>query len=185
MDRILFIDGCVRGDSRTKRLAQALLKKLGGKVEVVKLHEVNFPVSDAAFIAKRDSLLEKSAFDDPMFDMARQFASCDVIVVAVPFWDLSFPASFKQYIEQINVSGITFMYTEEGVPKGLCKARKLYYVTTAGGVFFPQEFGFGYVKSLAENFYGIGDVEFVKAVGLDMAGADPDKIVKEAIKALG
>ena len=99
--------------------------------------------------------------------------------------DVNHANSGKQYIEQINVSGITFMYTEEGVPKGLCKARKLYYVTTAGGVFFPQEFGFGYVKSLAENFYGIGDVELVKAVGLDIAGADPDKIVKEAIKALG
>ena len=77
------------------------------------------------------------------------------------------------------------MYTEKGEPKGLCKAKKLYYVTTAGGTFFPQEFGFGYVKSLAENFYGIGDVELVKAVGLDIVGADPDKIVEDAIKALG
>ena len=185
MDRILFIDGCVREDSRTKRLAQALLNKLEGELEVVRLHDLSFPVSDGAFIAKRDSLLEKNAFDDQMFNLARQFASADVIVVAVPYWDLSFPAAFKQYIEQINVSGITFMYTEEGVPKGLCKAKKLYYVTTAGVVFFPEEFGFGYVRSLAENFYGIGDVELIKAVGLDIVGSNPDKIVEEAIKALG
>ena len=58
-------------------------------------------------------------------------------------------------------------------------------MTTAGGVFFPEEFGFGYVRSLAENFYGIGDVELIKAVGLDIVGSNPDKIVEEAIKALG
>jgi len=32
----------------------------------------------------------------------------------------------------------------------------------------PEEFGFGYVKSLAQNFYGIQDVELIKTVGLDM-----------------
>ena len=68
---------------------------------------------------------------------------------------------------------------------GLCRARKLYNVTTAGGEFFPQEFGFGYVKALAESFYGIPDVELVKATGLDIVGSDPDRIIDDAIKALG
>ena len=53
---------------------------------------------------------------------------------------------------------------------------------SAGGEFVPEEFGFGYVKSLAENFYGIKDVRLVRAVGLDIDGADVDKIMEDAMK---
>ena len=90
------------------------------------------------------------------------------IVVAAPYWDLSFPAALKQYFEQINVLGITFKYSAEGTPIPLCKAKELIYVTTAGGAFVPEEFGFGYVKALAQGFYGIPDVRQVREVGLDI-----------------
>ena len=90
----------------------------------------------------------------------------------------------KQYIEAINVLGITFEYTPEGFPKGLCKAKKLYYVMTAGGSYVPEEFGFGYIKALAQNFYGIEDVELIKAIGLDIIGADSEAIINEAISNL-
>ena len=114
-----------------------------------------------------------------MFDLARQFANADEIVIAAPFWDLSFPAALKQYFEQINVLGITFRYTPDGFPQGLCKAKKLYYITTAGGEFFPEEYGYGYVKALAQNFYGIKDVELIKATGLAIDGADEEKILED------
>ena len=58
----------------------------------------------------------------------------------------------------------------------------MYYVTTAGGTFFPAEYGFGYVKALAQNFYGIPDVQLIKAVGFDIEGADEAKILREAIE---
>ena len=93
---------------------------------------------------------------------------------------MSFPAILKAYIEQINVVGITFEYTEEGFPQGLCKAHQLVYVTTAGGPIISNNYGFGYVKSLAENFYGIKDVSLVKAEGLDVIGADVDEILDQA-----
>ena len=102
-------------------------------------------------------------------------------MIAAPYWDLSFPAALKQYFEQINVTGITFMYTPEGFPKGLCKAEKLYYIKTAGGMYVPEDFGYCYVKALAQNFYGIDDVELVKAVGLDIDGADEEKIIKDCM----
>ena len=86
--------------------------------------------------------------------------------------------------EQINVLGITFEYSPEGLPIPRCKAEKLYYVTTAGGALVPEEFGFGYVKALAQSFYGINEVEMIRAVGLDIYGADVDAIVNDAIKSL-
>ena len=169
---VLFINACVRKQSRTRKLADSVLSKLEGEVQEIRLHELSFPVVNEAFLRNRDRLIDCGEFSDPLFDMARQFASADRIVIAAPYWDLSFPAVLKQYFEQINVIGITFRYTPEGVPQGLCRATKLYYVTTAGGMFVPEEFGFGYVKSLAQNFYGIQDVELVKEVGLDIVAPE-------------
>ncbi len=181
---ILFIDACVREDSRTKRLAEALLAKLNEETVHVSLEEVPFGVTDEAYLKKRDNLIEKGAFNDDMFALARQFSQADTIVIAAPYWDLSFPAMLKQYIEAINVLGITFEYTPEGFPQGLCKANKLYYVMTAGGSYVPEEFGFGYIKAIAQNFYGIKDVELIKATGLDVVGTDCEVVLNKAISDL-
>ena len=181
MDRpILFINACVRGESRTKRLADKLLKKLNKPFEEIRLDEVQFPVTDEDFLGMRDRLVSEGSFDSPVFDLARQFSEAETIVIAAPYWDLSFPAALKQYFEQVNVVGITFRYTEEGIPVGLCKADRIFYVSTAGGVYAPTEFGFGYVKALAQGYYGIGDVRLIEAVGLDIYGADVEEILKEA-----
>ena len=181
MDRpILFINACVRGESRTKKLAEKLLEKLNRPVEEVRLEEINFPIVDEDFLNMRDRLISEGSLDSPVFDLARQFSEAETIVIAAPYWDLSFPAVLKQYFEQVNVVGITFRYTEEGIPEGLCKADRIFYVSTAGGIYAPTEFGFGYVKALAQGYYGIGDVRLIEAVGLDIYGADVEAILEEA-----
>ena len=177
---ILFINACVRRDSRTRRLADKLLARLGGPIEEVRLDEVSFPVVDADFLDLRDRLIARGDFSDPAFDLARQFAGAETLVIAAPYWDLSFPAALKQYFEQINAVGVTFKSTEEGVPVGLCRARRLFYVTTAGGCYAPEEYGFGYIRALAKNYYGIQDVRLIEAVGLDLYGADVDAILASA-----
>ena len=168
MDRpILFINACVRGESRTKKLAEKLLEKLNRPVEEVRLEEINFPIVDEDFLNMRDRLISEGSLDSPVFDLARQFSEAETIVI-------------KQYFEQVNVVGITFRYTEEGIPEGLCKADRIFYVSTAGGGYAPTEFGFGYVKALAQGYYGIGDVRLIEAVGLDIYGADVEAILEEA-----
>ena len=236
---ILFINACVRKESRTKRLADAVLRKIledaergtavvapgnrsaatdkaarvgepacgafqemapemaertvrpaeiaeGAKrpfeIQEVRLEDIAFPVADEAFLQKRDALIEQQKWDDPIFDLARQFAAADEIVVAAPYWDLSFPAALKQYFEQINCMGVTFDYTPEGYPAPMCRARKLHYVTTAGGALVPEEYGYGYVNALAQEFYGIPEVDLTMAVGFDIAGADVEKILEDAIE---
>jgi len=129
-------------------------------------------------------LLSKGDLQNPLFDLARQFAEAETIVIAAPYWDLSFPAMLKQYLEQINVVGITFKYTEEGIPVGLCSARRLFYVTTAGGNYVPEDYGFSYVKALAQNYYGIQNVRKIEADGLDIYGADVNAIMESAEDAL-
>ena len=176
----LFINACIRAESRTRRLAETYLSTLNDKIEEVRLDTISFPTADAQFLAGRDALIAARDFDAPAFSLARQFAAADEIVIAAPFWDLSFPASLKQYFEQVNVLGVTFVYTPEGIPQGLCRAKKLTYVTTAGGFYFPEEFGFGYVRALAQGYYGISEVKLIKALGLDIDGADPEAILLAA-----
>ena len=130
---ILYVNACVRKDSRTKQLAEYLLSKLDGEITEVRLSEISFPLQDESFLCRKDQLLADKRFDDPVFDLARQFAAADQIVIAAPYWDYSFPAALKQYLEQVSVIGVTFYYTPEGIPKGLCQAKGLYYVTTTGG----------------------------------------------------
>ena len=177
---VLFINACVRNESRTLSLAKCLLAKLNQPYDEVRLDEIHFPVADAAFLNARDRLISEGDFQNPMFDLARQFAQAETVVIAAPYWDLSFPAALKQYFEQVNVVGITFKYSEEGIPVGLCRAGRVYYVATAGGHYVPEAFGFGYVKALAQGYYGIQDVRQAQAVGLDIVGADVSAIMAEA-----
>ena len=177
---MLFINACVRKESRTKDLADALLSKWKEPYEEVYLNSLSFPLVDEDFLNRRDRLIAERDFRDPMFEPAKQFAAADEIIIAAPFWDLSFPAALKQYFEQINVREITFFYTPEGIPCGLCRAKRLTYITTAGGEFFPEEYGAGYVKALAQNFYGIPEFRLIKATGLDIIGADVDAIIQSA-----
>ena len=176
---VLFVNGCVRENSRTLELAQSLLGGVSGPIEEVRLYPDGPKGLDAEKLCLRDELLSKGDYAAPIFRFANQFAAADMIVMAAPYWDLAFPAKMRAYLEEITVSGITFRYGTDGIPKGLCRAKSLIYVTTAGGPII-QNFGYEYVKTLAHAFYGISDVALVKAEGLDIWGADPTEILEQA-----
>lgn len=176
---ILFVNACVRNESRTKRLADYLLNKFNDEIKEINLEKECIQPLNLELLDFRTKLAEAKDFKNPIFNYAKDFAKADIIVVAAPFWDLSFPASLKCYIEAINILGLTFEYSSDGIPKGLCSAKKLYYITTAGGKIFNEEFGFGYIKSLCNNFYGINDVVLIKAEELDIIGSDVESILKK------
>ena len=177
----LYINCCAREESRTNRLARAVLQKLGGDFTELKLYEANLKPLDRDTMNKRTALIEQGDYSDPIFDYAKQFASADSIVIAAPYWDLSFPATLKIYIENIYVTGIVSAYDESGMPVGLCKAKELYYVTTAGGPYDPA-YSYGYVESLAKSFFGIPVTHLVKAEMLDIVGNDAEEILRREIE---
>ena len=179
MQEILFINACVRPNSRTLELAKHVLSKLSGSIEEVKLYDEQLSPLTLTELTIRDRASKENDYSSELFKLAKQFASADTIVVAAPYWDLSFPAVVKNYFEKITVNGLTFCYGENGIPRGLCKGKRLIYVTTAVG---PINFNFGYdyVTALAKNFYGIKDVQLVKAEGLDIYGADVENIIESA-----
>ena len=177
---VLFINACARPQSRTLALAAKAAEKLSDSIEMLKLFEEDIKPLDYNTLFMREKLIEKSDFSDNMFRFARQFKDADEIIIAAPYWDLSFPAFLKCYTEAICVNGLTFHYNEKGIPEGLCKAKRLIYFTTAGGYIPDYNYGYNYVKQLCTDFFGIKNTICIKAEGLDIQGADVKKIMKSA-----
>lgn len=178
MEKILFVDACVRENSRTLALAECILDKLSGEIFKIKLEQEHLKPLDGKMLEKRERLVSENDVSDGMFRYAKEFAAADTIVIAAPYWDLSFPAMLKIYMEQITVCGITFRYAK-GVPQGMCRAKRLIYVTTAGGTIYDN-FGYEYVKALAQKLYGISKVMLFKAENLDIDGNDENEILSTA-----
>ena len=180
MKKILWIDACVRKESRTRKLAEHILSKLGGTVTRVDLDKEQIPPLTGKMLTYRSRKAEEQDFSDPVFRYAVQFKDADEILISAPYWDLSFPASLKSYIEAINIVGLTFRYTEENQPVSMIKAKRLIYVTTAGGRILSEEPGFGYIRLVMNSFYGIEEFLCFKSENLDLIGADPESILKKS-----
>lgn len=184
-EALLLINACT-GDkktSRTYRLSETVIEKIKAIHGEMNFSEILLEQSgllpiDNDIVQKRTLLADKRDFDDRMFDAAKQIAGADYIVIAAPYWDMSFPSVLKIYIENIMVKNLTFQYTETGV-QGLCHAKKLVYVTTSGGYIQSSNYGYEYIAAVA-NTIGVDSVDFVCAEGLDIAGNDAEKILFQA-----
>lgn len=188
MPTLLLINACVRGkDSRTLQLCERLLesikeankKDLAFHIEEIRLSTENLLPLNYERLQRRDELLANGLLSDTMFDYANAVAQADMLVIAAPYWDMSFPSTLKIFFEAASVVGITFAYAEDGTPVGLCQAQDMYYVTTSGGYIGECNFGFEYVNALCK-LYGVEHSHFVSAQGLDMEGADVEAIMAQA-----
>ena len=103
----------------------------------------------------------------------------DMDLIGAPYWDLAFPAKLKIYIERCSVTGLTFIYSPEGIPEGQCRAKSLSYVTTSGSAIKDFNFGYEYIKGICALF-GIKKTYFASAEELDIIGKDVPKIMAEA-----
>ena len=158
MDKILYINSCVREKSRTNKLAKYLLDKLNGNIEEVNLNKENIRPLNSSLLKKRDKLIEINDYNDDLFKYAKELRDADIVVISSPYWD----------------------FDENGNIKSLCHIKKLYYVTTAGGYIQSDEYGFGYVKSMFNTFYNVDDISYIKAEGLDIYGNNIDNIMNFA-----
>ena len=182
MKKILFVNACVRLESRTLVLARHVLSKLNGEIEEVNLNQEDILPLNRERVQSRDAGYKEGDFSSPLFHHAHQFAEADEIVIAAPYWDLMFPALLKIYLEAVTVLGVTFRYTPEGQPEGLCRAQRLIYITTAGGPTENADFGLDYIHALAEAFYGIPEIICYKAENLDVWGNDAQSILNETLE---
>ena len=102
----------------------------------------------------------------PVFAWARQFCAADAVVVAAPYWDMSYPAALKTYIEYISANGLTYHYEMDGV-HGDCQAKHLVYLTSGGDFEHEDSIGVMHWRQLC-GLFGIERFEYVFAGGLDI-----------------
>lgn len=192
MSEILFVNACVRGvRSRTLKLALHFLAEYekshpADRVTERDLIAERLEPQYPEVLAARDALWAAGRLDEPMFAPARQFAAADKIVIAAPFWDLSYPAILKIYLERISVTNLTFGYDDQGGNVGLCKASKLLLITTRGGNFsLPDtewmEMGARHLQALCA-MYGIPEFRLLCAEGLDDVRNDKEALLAQAME---
>lgn len=182
---LLFVNCCIRGEeSRTLRLCRVALEELKKKydltVEELCLDQEEILPLNSARLDARHELEKTGEFSAPMFRYARQFAGADMILMGAPYWEFQFPAMLRCYLELISVNGVTFHYTQEGIPQGLGKAQRLLYVTTAGGAIENRNCGFDYIKTLCGDMLGIPALDWAAAEELDVWGVDVEGKLVEA-----
>lgn len=185
--KLLFVDCCIsqRGaDSRTRAVADAFLDTFranhpGAEVETVTPEQLlALKPFDVEMLNDREALAGAGAFDAPVFDLARQFRGADAVVVAAPYWDLSYPAALRTYVEYISAVGLTYHYEADGC-HGDCKAQRLVYLTSGGDFEHEDSIGVLHWRQLC-GLFGVKRFDYVFAGGLDIDPAMTPDLVRGA-----
>ena len=173
MNKLVVINACVRqADSRTLRIAQPIIDALSRRYETVRydLPEMDgiVPLTPALFAGRGKGDIPSWALE-----AAKNIADADRILIAAPFWDMSFPAVLKCFFEQTSLFEVTF--TDNGKTcVGLCKAPKVIYITTRGmdiptGSYLDQ--GTPYLRALG-SLWNLGEMTVLDVHNTDYLTAE-------------
>ena len=181
--KLLFVNCCISQRfeaSRTLALARAFLEAVpAAEVEEVTPEQMlALKPFDVAMLNARDELQRAGKFDDPTYDLARQFCAADAIVVAAPYWDMAYPTALRTYIEHISANGVAYHYDQFG-PHGDAKATRLVYLTSGGDFEHEDSVGVVHWRQLCGQF-GIEQFDYVFAGGLDIDPAKTPELLEGA-----
>ncbi len=117
--------------------------------------------------------------------LVSQFVAADVVVVGAPMYNFSIPSQLKAWIDRVAQVGRTFKYTETG-PQGLAGGKTVIVASTRGGVYStnPALAGLDHQESYLKTvfgFFGITDVQFVRAEGVAMGDAAKARALDAAV----
>lgn len=156
----------MRPESRTHRIAEPLIKELekSYEIETISLEGSNYPCVDSNVLVDRNNGIVPEEYAQT----ARKIAEADRIVIAAPYWDMSFPSILKVFFENMSLFGITFDSSNKEC-FGLCRCEKVLYITTRGmdiPTGSPREQATPYLKALS-SLWGLGEVITISAQNLD------------------
>lgn len=173
MKRIAVIDSTIRKDSRTRVILNHILKRKDVEYYVINLNNLDiFPTNMGNFDVKDQ--------DENFLKIARKIASCDGLVIAAPFWDMTYPALLKTFIEKMSVFNI--MFIDDGTTcVGISKNKFMLYITTRGMNIKDNSKYDGASLSLKSLclLWGIPQFECVSAYNLDYSD---EKQIKHKLK---
>lgn len=181
MKNLIYINACMRAGSRTGRIASAIIEELGRKyeVETIDLTQNLYPIADNTTLEDRN----KGIVPEEHVVLARKIAAADRIVIAAPFWDMSFPSALKVFFENMSLFGVTFDSNDKEC-YGLCNAEKVMYITTRGmdiSTGDPLEQATPYIKALS-HLWGWGELTVISAQNMDYSS--PEEIEEKVMKSI-
>ena len=168
MSKLVVINACVRqGDSRTLRVAEPIIAALSGRYEIVRY---DLPEMEGVVPLTPELFARRGRGEIPAWaqEAAKAIADADRILIAAPFWDMSFPAVLKAFFEQTSLFDITFTDTGKSCI-GLCKAPKVLYVTTRGmdiPTGAPGEQATPYLRAIG-TLWNLGELTTLAAQNMD------------------
>lgn len=183
MEKLLFIDACIREElSRTLKIATPIVEKLKEKyeVETLRLNKLNLQIVNKELVNQRSN----GNIDEEVMFWACKVRDAKRIVIAAPFWDMSFPAALKNFFELCSIFNVTFC-TNDKTCYGNCNAEKLLYITTRGMDIHTGETLDGatpYLKALM-FLWGIKELSVIEATNMDyVSQQEIDKKINKAIE---
>ena len=172
MKKLVVINACVReADSRTLRIAEPIVEALSRRYDVTRfdLPQMDIVPMNPALYAERSV----GVIPGWAKEAASAIAEADRILIAAPFWDMSFPAVLKCFFEQTSLFDITF--TDNGETCiGLCKKPEVLYITTRGMAIKtgdPLEQATPYITAIGA-LWNLGKLTTISACNMDYSSPE-------------
>lgn len=172
MTKILHIDSSSAATNSTSRkLSKAIVAQVGGAnadvtyrdLATSKLEVLTEAQIGSFYTAPDERSDEQKEIIKTSDVLVAELQAADIIVIGMPMYNFSVPASFKLYQDLVARAGVTYNYTEQG-PVGLLENKKVYIARSAGGVATNSD-GDNLSAALSQylNFLGLSDVTTISA----------------------
>ncbi|MBV6647482.1 MAG: NAD(P)H-dependent oxidoreductase [Cyclobacteriaceae bacterium] len=175
--RVLHIDSSIRKERSVSRmLSQLLVDQVSNALEVTidRLDLADNPPAhitqdfqNALRIRKADRTNDQVALLEESKNLVDRVKNCDLMVIGVSMYNFSIPSTLKTFIDNIVISGQTFVSDENG-DKGLVSGVKAIVINSRGGKYTEDEgtahfdFVVPYLQSVL-GYIGITDLTCIKA----------------------
>jgi FMN-dependent NADH-azoreductase len=183
--KLLHVDSSILGqNSASRELSAAIVARWqdtvpGLEVTYRDLDAAPLPHLSGGSLAAADPI-EASAAAQAL----QEFLDADIVVVGAPMYNFGIPSTLKAWIDRLAVAGKTFHYTANGA-EGLAGGKQVIVASSRGGFHqdAPSDFQEPYLRFMF-GFFGITDVEFVRAEGLAISTEQRAKSLEEAHAAI-
>lgn len=190
MTRVLRIDASARTQGSVSReLSETLAAELAGADGEIVVRDlaqdapafVDESWVGANFTAPEERTAEQVETLAASEALVAELEAADQIVIGVPVYNFSIPASLKAWIDMVARARRTFRYTENG-PEGLLTGKTAWLVVASGGTALGSEIDFAtpYLKFIL-GFIGVTDVRVIDATRWGfLSEAEQDAVRAEA-----
>ena len=178
MPNLLHIDSSPRAASISSRLAAAFVAKWRQQNPAGSVVHHNTSLERIPYLdeAMAEAFLDSSGEPTPerrrvlaVSDrFVRELLAADILVLGVPMWNLSIPASLKAWIDLIVREGRTFAFTADGVAPLVPPGKKVFVFSARGGAYpagspmSALDFQEPYLRAIL-GVIGLTQIEFIYA----------------------